>query len=271
MLSVFSPLGAADLANGQSAGIQVGTGDQDNYIKLAVAANGGGLDILVLHEANGSVVSESFLPASIPIGAQVDLFFEINPSLGTVRPAWQVDGGSLEIGQALALDSGSSILSAIRGSYQNGSTPSAMAVGVIATHGDTGKPFSAQYDHINVYAGSLTEQAETVAVLAESSGDPLMFDTNDTFIFDDETSYSEVGKYDPAKPLPPGLVKKYALPPGLDKAGDFLAPGPEEKSARLSQPDKNEAADPPPGDGLAEIGLGYSSDPDDAGASNYLH
>ena len=166
MLSVFAPLTAAQLANGQSAGMQIGTGDQDNYIKLAVAANGGKLAIVVLHE-KGGLVSESFLPASIPIGAQVDLFLEINPTLGTVTPAWQVDGGSLQTGPAITLDSGSSILSAIRGTYQNGSEPSAMAVGVIATHGTTGKPFSAQYDHINVYAGSLANQAATTVVLAE--------------------------------------------------------------------------------------------------------
>ena len=238
MLNVFSPLTATELAEGQSAGIQIGTGDQDNYIELAVAADGGKLDILVLHEEGGVVVAESFLPASSPIGAQVDLFFEVNPTLGTVTPAWQVDGGTLETGAAITLASGSSILSAIEGTYQNAGVASAMAVGVIATHGSTNTPFSARYDHVNVYAGSLADQATTTVVLAASSTESPSFDASDTFIYSNEVSYAELSKLDLDEPLPPGILKRGALPPGLEKDGSAIPPGLEKKSALPPELDK---------------------------------
>ncbi|TNC74607.1 Ig-like domain-containing protein [Rubellimicrobium roseum] len=227
MLSVFAPLTAAQLANGQSAGIQIGTGDQDNYIKLAVASNGGKLAIAVLREEGGQV-SETFIPATIPIGAQVDLFFQVNPTAGTVTPAWQVDGGELQTGAAITLAADSEILSAIRGTYQNGTEPSALAVGVIATHGSTGTPFSAQYDHINVYAGSLATQATTTVLLAESNLEALTFDANDTFIFGGDLTFEEVSRLNLDRPLPPGILIREALPPGLAKR-DVLPPGLDKK------------------------------------------
>ena len=91
MLNVFSPLSAAQLAPGQSAGIQIGSGDQDNYVKLAVGVDSfGQLSIVLLHEENGIVLEESFMPtSSVPIGADVDLYFEIDADAGSVTPGWK--------------------------------------------------------------------------------------------------------------------------------------------------------------------------------------
>ena len=217
MLNVFSPLAADELATGQSAGIQIGTGDQDNYVKLAVAADGSDLDMLLLHEEEGVVLSESFLPTAVDIGAQVDLFLEIDPAAGTVAPGWQVDGGALETGATIALGSGSPILAAIQGMYLNQGRSSAMAAGVIATHGATGAPFSAQYDHLNVYAGSLLEQATTSVVLASSALETQTYDTRDTFIYSYDLDHDTVSRLEWSGRLPPGRVSREALPPGFER------------------------------------------------------
>ena len=84
MLNVFSPLTAAEITDGQAAGIQIGTGSQENYLKLAVAVDGNGaLGIALLHEENGVVLSETFMPdVIVPIGADIDFFFEIDRAAG---------------------------------------------------------------------------------------------------------------------------------------------------------------------------------------------
>ena len=163
MLNVFQPLTLADLEEGQFAGIQIGTGDQDNYVKLAVAVNpSGALDLVALYEENGVVIEETFaLDTTVAIGSQVDLFLEIDPVSGDVTPGWTVDGGPGQIGQTI--DVGGDVLAAIRDAYQNGGQDSAMAVGVIASHGDTGTPFAAQYDYIDIFAGSLADQFDLIA------------------------------------------------------------------------------------------------------------
>ena len=163
MLNVFQPLSLADLEEGQFAGIQIGTGDQDNYVKLAVAVNpSGALDLVALYEENGVVVEETFaLDTTVAIGSQVDLFLEIDPVSGDVTPGWTVDGGPGRIGQTI--DVGGDVLDAIRDAYQNGGQDSAMAVGVIASHGDTGTPFAAQYDYIDIFASTLADQFDLIA------------------------------------------------------------------------------------------------------------
>ncbi len=221
MLSVMQPLTPETLLKGQSAGMHIGTGDQDNYIKLAVAANddstsGNDIDILILHEENGVVVAESFVEAAIEIGAQVDLFFEINPGTGTVIPAWQIDGGTLETGTAITLATGSKILAAIQGTYQNGSVDSGLAVGVISTHSTTNTPFAAQYDHINVYAGSLPQQSQTTVLLATRSDETIKFDATDTFIYSESTSFADLNQID--------FTTNSALPSGFKVAARASAP-----------------------------------------------
>lgn len=89
MLKVFES--APSLQEGQSSGIFIGTGDQDNYIKIAIApssidGNSGDLDIFLLHEGNG-VFSESFVDAAIFINDQADFFLKVNPGAAEVTPA----------------------------------------------------------------------------------------------------------------------------------------------------------------------------------------
>ena len=161
LLNVFQPLTEADLAFGQFAGIQIGTGDQDNYVKLAVAVDPAGtLDIVALHEENGVVLSETFaLDGTVEIGSQVDLYLQIDRAAGTVTPGWTVDGGRGQIGAAIEIDHDGvddHLLEAILGTYQNEGQDSAMAVGVMASHG-TGTPFAAQYDYIDIFGGNLVD------------------------------------------------------------------------------------------------------------------
>ena len=89
--------------NDQSFGVFIGTGDQDNYIKLVCHANNGAGGLLVEQEELGVTTSNMY---SVPIlGAPyVDLFFVINPNNNTVQPSYSINNGiQTNIGSALAL------------------------------------------------------------------------------------------------------------------------------------------------------------------------
>ncbi len=157
MLNVFSPLTTQSLTPGAAAGIHIGSGDQDNYVKLAVGVNASGeLGVVLLHEENGIVLEETFIPgASVPLGAEVQLYFEVDADTGGVTPGWKVSGEAGQTGDAVTVSG--DLLAALLGTYENDGVDSALAVGVNSTNGG-GDPFAAQYDFINVFAGTLADE-----------------------------------------------------------------------------------------------------------------
>ncbi|MEM6890687.1 MAG: malectin domain-containing carbohydrate-binding protein, partial [Pseudomonadota bacterium] len=156
--NVFGSLDVTQLSSGQSTGIYIGSGDQDNYVKLAVGVDGSNTPgIVLLHEEGGVLLEETFMQGvTLQIGAQVELFLEIDATLGTVTPGWRIDGSAGETGESITV--GGDVLAAIQGTYQNQGQDSAMAVGVIATSGPTGNDFAANYDVIDVFAGTLADE-----------------------------------------------------------------------------------------------------------------
>ena len=139
--------------DGQSQGFYLGTGDQDNYIKVVLAANGGNGGIEVLEENAGS--AESIMYANnlsgnqaIPddvLGAEtsLNLFLQVDPAAGTVLPGYGVDTNeSVYVGSPIPLDG--ALLSALQSSNQ------AVAVGLIATSKGPGEPFAATWDRVDV-------------------------------------------------------------------------------------------------------------------------
>ncbi|WP_167855033.1 malectin domain-containing carbohydrate-binding protein [Hymenobacter wooponensis] len=148
--------------NNQSQGIYIGNGDQDNYLKIALVANGGLGGIQLVYEKAGSVVLNTTyaLPAGIP-SSTLDLVLAVNPSTGTVQPKYSANGGSLvNLGSPITL---SGALLTILQSNQ------ALAVGLIATsRGAT--PFTATWDFIYVTA----DEALTAVYRLNAGADALM-------------------------------------------------------------------------------------------------
>ena len=121
---------------GQQMGLQIGDGTQSNFFNLALDGDG---SILLIHE----VADVPTLLASAPIDltnlTQVDMWLSINPLTDTLDASYAVDGG-----ERISLITGVAIDPA--------TLTAPMAVGVIATAGDTGVTLPVTWDHLGVIA-----------------------------------------------------------------------------------------------------------------------
>ncbi len=138
---------------GQSQGFYIGTGDQDNYLKVVLTANGGNGGIEVLDENDGLAQSTMYannlagsqqIPDDV-LGAEssLNLFLQVDPAAGTVLPGYAVDTKEkVLMGDPVALST--NLLDAL----QNSGT--AVAVGLIASSTGPGEPFAATWDRIDV-------------------------------------------------------------------------------------------------------------------------
>lgn len=134
-------------ADFQSQGVFIGTGDQDNFLMLALNGNGGGGGVIRVHEVDGTPTIRQFSVPAIP-QTSVNFFFTVDPVAGTVQPYYVLDDGErFHAGPEVQLQG--ELLSAVQ------STNSNLAVGVISTsRGAT--PYNATWDYISVYQGSIT-------------------------------------------------------------------------------------------------------------------
>ena len=126
----------------QSQGVYIGTGDQDNYLKITLNANGGVGGIQVVYENAGVTTSYQFgLSTGIP-ASTLDLVLSVDPSTGKIQPKYSADGGSF-VSVGAPIQTAGALLNVIQGN-------TAYAVGVISTsRGAT--PFTATWDYIYVW------------------------------------------------------------------------------------------------------------------------
>lgn len=134
----------------QSYGMQIGTGDQDNYLKF-VFMNGTvnndaihGLQLLV--ESNGIVtLNTTYDVPDIINSGSVDLYISIDPATGLAQPFYSTDnGGTLSL-------LGPTIL--LPNNFLDPLDNQGMAVGIISTSRSTTtpNPFTATWDFIEAY------------------------------------------------------------------------------------------------------------------------
>jgi len=149
--------------NNQAQGIYIGTGDQDNYLKIVLNANGGSGGIQVVYESAGVATSKQYaLSGGIP-SATLDLYLAINPKTGTVQPKYARNGGTaISVGSPIQLKG--ALLSALQGAP-------ALAVGMIATS-RSASPFTATWDYINVTNDAVTATGDW-ATITPASGKPI--------------------------------------------------------------------------------------------------
>lgn len=139
--------------NYQAYGIQMGTGSQDDYLKVVLNANGGDGGIQVLLENDGSDVSsqtyEQTTTGDVLAATSIDLYFAVDPAAGTAQPQLSLDGGAtmVDLGDPISLPSG----------WLTPDDGQALAVGVISTanaQDGTVNPYGATWDFLNVESGS---------------------------------------------------------------------------------------------------------------------
>ena len=134
--------------NFQSAGIFLGTGDQDNYLKLVVNANGGAGGIEVLkEEAAVATFSTQFNAAAIGADvlaatSSIELFLAVDPAASTVQPEVSVDGGpTVALGAPVPIPA----------SWLDAGDAQGLAVGIISTStGARHRSSHASWDYLDV-------------------------------------------------------------------------------------------------------------------------
>jgi Malectin domain/Bacterial Ig-like domain/Kelch motif/Abnormal spindle-like microcephaly-assoc'd, ASPM-SPD-2-Hydin len=152
---IVSPFAGLQPADFQSMGMFLGNGDQDNYLKLVVSANGGAGGVELLKEVAGSVSSLPAASVSMPGPDAIDLFLTVDPGASTVQASYTVITGGVT-GPRNNLGPPQAIPQAWLGSSSRG-----LAVGMISTSRGAAPEFPATWDLIEVEATDATPPTVT--------------------------------------------------------------------------------------------------------------
>ncbi|MEA2418000.1 MAG: large repetitive protein, partial [Thermoleophilaceae bacterium] len=136
-----SPFAGVNPSGGQSYGVFVGTGNQDNYVKLTVAANDGAGGFALVKEQGGTPTTVTQNGPSWPGASVVDLFLRVDPAVGSVQASYSIEGAApVSIGGTQTVPT----------SWFSGATRP--AVGIISTSAGPAPPFPATWDLLEVNA-----------------------------------------------------------------------------------------------------------------------
>jgi hypothetical protein len=144
---ILAPFAGLQPKDFQSMGLFLGNGDQDNYVKLVVSANGGAGGIEVLKEVAGSVTTTPAANVPMPGPDHIDLFLTVDPAAATVQASYAVTTGGVT-GLRANLGSPQAIPAAWLTNASKG-----LAVGIISTSRGAAPEFPATWDLIEVVSG----------------------------------------------------------------------------------------------------------------------
>lgn len=161
--TILNPFRDAAPVDYQAQGFQIGTGNQDEYIKLAFVSKGGAGGIEVLWEDGGAVAFRQSFTLDLPSGitladvARVELSLNVDSSTGetVVTPNWRLlgdAGGLIDSGNddaVIPFTVTGAVADAIAGTYEIGGVPVALAAGLYATSSGA-TPFDATWQSIDV-------------------------------------------------------------------------------------------------------------------------
>lgn len=148
----------------QSYGLFVGTGDQDNYLKIVLNAASGGAGMQVVSEVGGSANSTQYTAAawggaSLLAASAIDLSLAIDPQAATVLPRVSLDGGNTW--HALGTPR------PVPPAWLSAADAKGLAMGVISTARNPNGPsqaFGATWDFLSVEYGAAAVAGEWVGV-----------------------------------------------------------------------------------------------------------
>jgi hypothetical protein len=92
---VLAPFSGATPTGDQSIGMFFGTGNQDNFVQLAVAADGGSPGIRLGKEVTGIDTFQPVVPLALPGPDSVDLYLTVNPISGDAQAAYRVTNAGI--------------------------------------------------------------------------------------------------------------------------------------------------------------------------------
>jgi hypothetical protein len=164
---VAAPFAGITPQDYQSMGLFLGTGDQDNYVKLVTSSNGGHVPpggIEFAKEVGGQFTSDPQPSVPMPGPDWVDLYLTVDSVAKTVQPSYVVStngnpGPLTKLGDPVPIPDG----------WVDGSN--AMAVGIVSTSFGGAPPFPATWDFIEVVRGAPdTTGAPMVSSVAPQGG-----------------------------------------------------------------------------------------------------
>ena len=184
--------GATSSGGFPSAGLQIGAGDQNDYVKLVLAArNNNDGDYTqaffeAVREQDGSAsnfgnnAANNSAPALLTQEGWVQLRMLVDIETGDITPQWRFGTGAspsptdnsipFTSGNVIPLTPGSDLLQAVQGNYQVQGQDSGLAVGIIATS-NSGTPFVANFDSLAIQAnGENTGGGDGDVVIAINAG-----------------------------------------------------------------------------------------------------
>jgi Malectin domain/Cep192 domain 4 len=149
-----APFSGVTPTGGQSYGVFVGSGGQDDYVKLTVAANDGAGGFQLIRETGGTPTTVTAPGPVWPGPSVVDLYLRVDPGAATVQASYAVDGAA-----PVAVGGPQPVPAA----WFSGAI--APAVGIISTSAGPASTFPATWDFLEVQpAGGGTPPSTTVAV-----------------------------------------------------------------------------------------------------------
>ena len=142
---IMAPFAGLTPANYQSMGLYVGTGDQDNYVKITTG-HIDGTKIEALSEFNAARSFGDTEPLTLPGPSAVDLYLRVDPVANTVQPSFtSTTGGTTSprtnVGDAIPVPA-AWFTDPGRG----------VAAGIISTSNGGNGPFPASWDFLQVTA-----------------------------------------------------------------------------------------------------------------------
>jgi hypothetical protein len=150
-----APFSGVTPTGGQSYGVFVGTGSQDDYVKLTVAANEGAGGFQLVNEQGGTPTSVTVPGPAWPGPSAVDLYLRVDPGAASVQASYALDGAA-----PVAVGGGPQAVPATW--FTRAIAP---AVGIVSTSAGPAPTFPATWDFLEVVpAGSVTPPSTTIAV-----------------------------------------------------------------------------------------------------------
>jgi len=139
-----APFAGTTPQDDQQFGIYVGTGDQDNFVKLVVAANGGKGGVKFGREIKGVASAQRVKTVPMPGPDRVDLYLLVDPAKGTIQGSYSVTKNAVTsprvmMGQPVTVPT----------TWFSGG-PTRTAVGLSSTSKGPAPPFAAVWDLIEV-------------------------------------------------------------------------------------------------------------------------
>ncbi|HEX5017082.1 MAG TPA: kelch repeat-containing protein [Actinomycetes bacterium] len=154
--AILAPFAGVEPTGKQSMGLFVGTGDQDNYVKVVATAGNGSPGIQVEREVNGTTSASSVTPVNLPGPNAIDLYLTVDPESLSVQASYSTTAGGqtsdrIPVGQPQPIPSG----------WLN-SNEQGMATGIISTSSGGGT-FPATWDFMEVEEEAAAPPTNVVA------------------------------------------------------------------------------------------------------------